>query len=1293
MGRGWITRCCTFLLFLIPGLLSAASPNPHSELTDRGRPFIRVYTYQDAGTYGHSFYIQQDSRGIIYASNEFGLLEFDGSNWRLYTHPDRLYLVSICLTDSNRIYTGFHSDCGYVEFNGRGPEFVSLSSGIPDSVKTKISPWRIHDTPDGLLYQSRRCIVYLDPADSSSIKHPVIFTAGESELIFTSARLRDRFLFLQRNVGLLELRDRGTSLTLLDTTYKIPTVNSDMIALNDTTVLILVDEGVMLYDGRFHKLPSNEISRFFLEYKGNFLSQVNDSLFVLSSENNGIALFDLTGRIHQHFSKEDGLASDMLWERVLVDRDGGLWLPTDGGITYIEYNSPFSYYDQKDGLDGEQILTITKFAGDHYIGTAKSLFCLKKGPGHGIVELVHNDGYRYISLDAMRDRLIFGNFTGLWELRAGESSPRMIYRDILCNSVEINPDSAGFLARGSSVARWYRFDDNGDFKLMGEINGCLALDLEFSFDGDWGSWTVFVDHPRVQRIRATKKPPESAADFEIVGYDSAEGVPQDFSYGHGAMVDDHRIMQAGEHFLEYDPETDRFYPVELVDPGEEGENKYLYTLLREADGGIWYRKALYRYFRYAFPKGDSYQIVYPLARAYKEIFWNAVFETDPLLIWIKIGSKKLIRYEPDTQLLRAEPPPALIRRFVVDQKLVYGGGAHMKDVYMLPHDATNIQITYSIPHYIESDAKLYNYRLVGYEDEWSDWNDKSVKEYMNLDAGTYRFEVYAMDALGRTSEIAPLSFRIVPPWYLTVWAYGLYLLALVGMVYGVVRIRTHRILVNNVKLQERVDLQTAELTRTVDALNTEVDQRKAVEVERESQRRRLDAIFHGVDEGILSVDERGVIDQLNRTSLDILGVEEKELAGRSFDDAAVPLPEAMVDGIRQCLESGNPIHDFQVTHHRDDENLILVVNISSLPSGEPGKNSVLLVFRDVTRLYQLERKIEERAPVGDMLGVSPAMIRVFNRIDELADTTATVLIQGETGTGKGMVAAALHQNSPRKNGPFVVVNCAALNENLLASELFGHVKGAFTGAINERDGRFQAAAGGTLFLDEIGDISPLMQASLLRVLEKGEYERVGETKVRVTDARIITATNRDLKARIADGRFREDLYYRLDVVSIHIPPLRERKDDLPVYVEHFFDRYRESLNRNCDTIAPETMEMLLANDWPGNVRALENAIRSAIISCIGNVLMPHHFPREVMEAGEANTVSSESPASYAETQRNTSIPSDGNGSNQDNSFNRGRVRDVLNNNLWNVSRAARQLGISRQYLHRLIKQYELKRPD
>ncbi len=1293
MGRRWMAQCCTLLLLLAASIRGVASPNPSSELTDRGRPFIRLYTYQDYGNLGFCYTLGQDSRGIIYAANESGVLEFDGENWMLYSHPKSLVLLTITVSDSHRVYAGFVGDCGYFDFNGSEPQYASHTQGVPDSVLKDVFPWRVYDTPMGVLYWSVRSIIYLDPDDSTSVMHPqIIMMTDDDSLSVSSAFLDGRFLFLRRNMGMCELREIGDSLRLLDATYTVPDVVGDMVAIDDSTVMVIVEDGIRLFTNHYYEFKSPEISDFCLEYKGKYLSKLNDSLFALSTEEKGIALFNRTGRIVDRYSKEDGLASNVIWDRVFMDADGALWVPAEGGISYIEWNSPFSFYDQQSGLDGERVLTMARFSGDSYFGTSNSLFRLKKGPGRGIVEFVHGDGFRYIALEVIQDRLLVGNGAGLWELRAGESNLRNIQHDRACDNIHINPDSTGFLARGGVWTRWYRMGKDSEWMLNGEIAGVVSYPWCFHFDGEWGCWCVYPASPHAQRIRAKKIPPESIDDFEVVGYDSAEGIPTDFDYGIGEMVDGHPVMMAGDHFLEYDREADRFHSVELVDPGEEGEGRYLHTLREDSDGGIWYKKRFNKAFRYAYPDGDSFRIIDPFARMVSEIGWTGFFERDPLLIWIRTNSRKLIRFEPSIDLLRSETRHALIRRFEANSELLYAGGVHFKNNYRLAHDAGNLQITYTLPYYAASDSKRYRYRLIGYEDEWSDWTEDAVKEYMNLDPGEYRFEVYGRDGYGRISEAAVLSFRILPPWYETAWAYGLYVLALLAIIYGAVRIRTARILLNNVRLKEKVDEKTAELTRTVQALNTEVGQRKAAEVESENHRGQLNAIFHGVNEGILTVNEDGVITRLNRTALTILGIEENSLTGKEFDDTAIPLPEAMVDGIRQCLETGKPIRDFQVTQHRDDENRILVANISSLASGSTGRNRVLLVFRDVTRLYQLEREIEERAPIGDMLGVSPAMIGVFNRIDELADTTATVLIQGETGTGKGMVAAALHQNSPRKNGPFVVVNCAALNENLLASELFGHVKGAFTGAISDREGRFQAAAGGTLFLDEIGDISPLMQASLLRVLEKGEYERVGETKVRVTDARIITATNRDLKARIKDGRFREDLFYRLNVVSIYIPPLRERKDDIPVYVEHFFDKYRESLNRNCDRIAPETMEMLLSSDWPGNVRALENAIRSAIISCSGDVLMPHHFPREVMEAGEANTFSSESPATHAETQRNASAPV-GDGGFRENSLDRDRVLEALAGMSWNISRAARQLGISRQYLHRLINKHDLKRPE
>jgi len=253
---------------------------------------------------------------------------------------------------------------------------------------------------------------------------------------------------------------------------------------------------------------------------------------------------------------------------------------------------------------------------------------------------------------------------------------------------------------------------------------------------------------------------------------------------------------------------------------------------------------------------------------------------------------------------------------------------------------------------------------------------------------------------------------------------------------------------------------------------------------------------------------------------------------------------------------------------------------------------------------------KERTSFCEIIGKNSKMQKIYDLIETVAPTNATVLITGESGTGKRLIARALHFCNPyRKDKPFVEVSCGALPENLLESELFGHVKGSFTGALRDRKGRFEVASGGTIFLDEIDTFSPKLQVKLLRVLQEGEFERVGDTKTIKVDVRVIAATNQDLKKLIKEGLFREDLYYRLNVIPIHVPPLRERKDDIPLLVEHFLKKSSQRLkNKVIRDISQEVLELLLAYDWPGNVRELENIVERAVILCKGERIEVDDLP-------------------------------------------------------------------------------------
>jgi DNA-binding NtrC family response regulator len=277
-------------------------------------------------------------------------------------------------------------------------------------------------------------------------------------------------------------------------------------------------------------------------------------------------------------------------------------------------------------------------------------------------------------------------------------------------------------------------------------------------------------------------------------------------------------------------------------------------------------------------------------------------------------------------------------------------------------------------------------------------------------------------------------------------------------------------------------------------------------------------------------------------------------------------------------------------------------------------DKVLETQKLVRETRQLRQRVRDRVAPDNIVGSAPPMQRVFEVIDQVAPSRATVLITGESGTGKELVANAIHQRSPRASGPFIKLHCAALAETLLESELFGHERGSFTGAIARKDGRFSLADGGTLFLDEIGEISPAIQVKLLRFLQEHEFERVGGTQTIRVDVRVIAATNRNLLDEIAKGRFREDLYYRLNVVSLEMPPLRERRADIPALVKFFIDRYARDNGKTIEGCAPAALELLMNYGWPGNVRELENAIERAVVLSIGSTIELKHLPPNVRPA-------------------------------------------------------------------------------
>jgi DNA-binding NtrC family response regulator len=320
----------------------------------------------------------------------------------------------------------------------------------------------------------------------------------------------------------------------------------------------------------------------------------------------------------------------------------------------------------------------------------------------------------------------------------------------------------------------------------------------------------------------------------------------------------------------------------------------------------------------------------------------------------------------------------------------------------------------------------------------------------------------------------------------------------------------------------------------------------------------------------------------------------------------------------------------------------------------------------------LQEEIDKQKQFSVMIGKSAAMRKVMDVIQQVAPTKASVLITGESGVGKELVAEALHNLSGRKDKPMVKVHCAALSESLLESELFGHEKGSFTGAVAQKRGRFELANGGTIFLDEIGEINQSVQIKILRVLQERKFERVGGEKTIDIDVRVVTATNRDLRAEIESGKFREDLFYRLNVVNIHIPPLRERKDDIPLLVAHYLKFFAEENGRQIDGVEPKARAALNNYSWPGNIRELRNTIESAVVMCRDKLLGIEDLPAHIASAEDNSFIRIPIGSTMAEAEREV-------------------IRATLRAEKGNKSRAADVLAIGRKTLHRKLEEYQI--PD
>jgi PAS domain S-box-containing protein len=435
-------------------------------------------------------------------------------------------------------------------------------------------------------------------------------------------------------------------------------------------------------------------------------------------------------------------------------------------------------------------------------------------------------------------------------------------------------------------------------------------------------------------------------------------------------------------------------------------------------------------------------------------------------------------------------------------------------------------------------------------------------------------------------------------------------------------------------------------------------------------------ILESISDGVFTVDHQWRITSFNRAAEEITGIRRAEAIGKLCAEVFRASMCETACALRATLESGRPLVNRQAfIINAEGRRIPVSVSTAVLRDKDGAVIGGAETFRDLSEVEALRREIEGRYQSGDMVSHSPAMKRIFELLPAVAATDSTVLIRGETGTGKELLARAIHGQGPRSDGPFVAVNCGALPDQLLESELFGYRKGAFTGAGADKPGRFQLAAGGTLFLDEIGEISPAMQVRLLRVLQERTYEPLGATHSETSNARILAATNRDLAEMVRQGEFRQDLYYRVHVVEMELPPLRERTEDIPLLCSHFVQRFNRLQHRQVAGVSQEAYEVLLAHHWPGNIRELENVIERAFILCgegqIQSRCLPAELSRDLVKQG----VSQEGSRGIMAASRSDAECT--------------VLQQVLEQHNGNASRAAAELGIHRATLYRKMKRYGL----
>jgi PAS domain S-box-containing protein len=904
------------------------------------------------------------------------------------------------------------------------------------------------------------------------------------------------------------------------------------------------------------------------------------------------------------FTKKDGL-SDETVRCLLEDREGNLWIGTNaGGLNRFKAGA-FTVYGPEQGLPHEVVTSITEDQqGAVWIGTnSRGVARLQDGR---MTTYTTKDGLRNDAVWALladREGAIWmGSWmTGLTRFKDGQATIYTTANSRLPNDtvLAMYQDRAGTIWFGTAGGLG-RFRD-GAFTTYRTSDGLVHNDVRFIAEDRQGAlWIGTVGGlSRFKDGRFTNYTTANGLSYSFVRaiHEDADGVLWIGTYGGGLnRFKDGRWTHYTRANGLFDDAVSR--------------------ILEDARGNLWMsgNRGIFRAGRselndFAEGRARSFNcIAYGLADGMESSECNggsqpAGWKTRDGRLWFPT-LKGAVVIDPNKS--NPQPPAVLI-----EQVLVKGRPVDARGNIELPPGQDDLEIHYTSPSFVAPEKIRFKYRLEGYNADWVDAGTRRVAYYTHVAPGRYRFHVMAANNDGVWSETgATFAFSLRPRFYQTLWflaacVVGAFLLGSAGY-----QLRLRQLKRRTRALEEKVGERTAEVVEQRNQLSVANHQLARANHQLSRANDDLLSTFNRMRVGVMTTDHDGQVTFLNHAAKTLIGLPQAEAVRQpwehllSLSDREAAQLKAMFErpaGQRAKL----PVH----LSAGDGRRYWMEIEVESDPR-DPQRRIFFLY--DMSETYDLRRLLDERAKFQDLVGQSPAMQIVYQQIQDVAKVDATVLVKGETGTGKELAARAIHYASPRKTKPFVAVNCAGLTESLLASQLFGHKRGSFTGAIADQVGMFEAAAGGSLFLDEIGDMPMSVQTALLRVLQEKEITRLGETRPRAIDVRLIAATNRDLNREVAEGRFRADLLYRIQVVQIQLPPLRERREDIPLLVAWFLGQARAVIGEESQEVSQDAMQAMMNYAWPGNVRELKSAVESAVICSRGPVIQPSDLPAQVL---------------------------------------------------------------------------------